>query len=323
MSTVSIATKKTLKSNQDTIWNSQYDHLRVIDMRTNKTDNGFIITSLLARMTSAPDKPLGEALSGYFDSHVSAPLAHNELVLLLYHFKVEFIKGSSGYSYIHFDGDFYRREGDNYVYLGNTNRFIDKSSSERRLLVVAQGILQFTFMEPLNTLSNKTDSTRYSMQGMMDRRNDIKHRYPIYNTKQFKKGIYLTVDQFLNNEPLDTPITPVYFSQDEKVNHFKYYYTEKDGSPGSRIYESDYFAIYDGDRWVVADYNFGTEMQYINNDFYTVLMLTAGSGNVALGRKLGMSDKKLKHHVARYMARYECVFDPSVKAFRKFTRMRQ
>lgn len=326
ISTISLAAKKMLTfDHTHTISNSFYDHLQVIDMRAKNAVIGSVAVSpLYIAHKLVTDKPLDTTLSEYFDKLITAPRAHNRLVLLLYHFKVESLQDGSKDSYIHFDGDFYRTDGTGYFYLGNSNVFIDKTNvTARRLLTVTQHTVRNIFAGAANGLANNTDSTKYSMQTMLARRDSIKHSFPIYNTTQFKKGIYATVDQFLNNEPLDTPFTTVYLSESEKIHHFRYYYTDKDGSKGPRIDESSYFVIYDGDRWAISSKLFGVEVQYINSDFYTILMLMAGRGNRAMARTYGVSEKKIKRHIALSPAYYESIFNPSYKSFIRLNRINQ
>jgi hypothetical protein len=108
---------------------------------------------------------------------------------------------------------------------------------------------------------------QYDFTAAGEMRKKQKEIYPIYSAKQFKKGIYYTIDQFLQHTPGDTNfISAKKFSGKISTDsaHYvtSYNYVGQPGKPGKEV--QDYFAIYDGNLWIASG---NKTMKYEQGEF--------------------------------------------------------
>lgn len=149
----------------------------------------------------------------------------------------------------------------------------------------------------------------------------VKRQIPIYNANNFKKGIFKTVDDFLNNKPLDTP-----FIQSNLLKDFKkvpeFYYVDDRGK--KKAYVRNIFAVFNGEKWYMPQQSGWVPIQFENNDFYTMgyfdcihntqtapIIYTSGIMFGFLGAMVATMATYNVHDACLYNAR----FDPIAKKF--------
>jgi len=233
------------------------------------------------------NKPLARELSDYYHSLTAGhTTGKNELLLLLYNFSLgDSDKYDLANSY-HFYGDFFRGHDGKYNYCGNTDTII-KFVQERKE-GLDNAINQFTADILTNYMLMPLTGPQelYTEDEALQKRKNDKLKYPIYNMQRFKKGIYRSIDQFLNNAPSDTVfIKDVEYRQGYNRD-IDFYYPNKKGKPGVLIPRDSVFACYDGERWYVQEqkefkgpYVF-ENMEFKDGEFYAERSFSVQNGDM-------------------------------------------
>jgi len=188
------------------------------------------------------------------------------LLIILHQFDVQdHMKGDVVSIYI--NAEYYLNSGDNkYKLLFVIDDFNESKTRNIKAEINRMFYSYFDSASSQNFLENN-ESKLYTEQEAGNRIETLKRQYPVYNTDNYKVGVYYTLEQFLNNNPGDT-----LFREDDhyvKIGDSpKFYYVDKRGWRNGRISEKDFFAVYNGKRWFksTADGSFG--MDKINGDFY-------------------------------------------------------
>jgi hypothetical protein len=240
--------------------------------------------------------PLPEMLTEYYSQMLAG--ARNdqiELVLVVYHFEITDKATGGEVGSFYFDGDFFGSSNNKYVFLGKADSLYMIPASgwdvTRELLLGAKR----NTSAMLATYAAQQLKRNYDLseQSVMERRQQLKNLYPIYQTKEYKKGVYYTVEQFLNNNPVDTPfVKSVEYPWDGKREIY-YHYAKANGKKGKALKGNTYFAIYDGEEWAVPVESYAQTMHFRNGEFYANVLLqlagaplTTGSG-AAVGGAVG------------------------------------
>lgn len=314
------------------ITKSRYSTLKVLDMRSNKQDIGYVKTGMFSKVRKAvTEKSLDTCLSLCFEKMLStANKDEGELMLVLYHFKIEDQPKGTSMGTFYFDGDFYGRHTGEYKFLGK----VDSLYELRAAFDATSKLLNATPMKICDLLSRfailkENDDKYFSVQEALNRRETEKQKYPIYRTKEFKKGIYYTVDQFINNQPVDTPIIKEESFSGEK-KEMAYHYANKKGRKGKRVEENSFFALYDGSTWATGINGHCEAMFFEDGDFYAKkwlkglrnnddVLLGAGAlfgvAGVLAAEAASGNDKKTGD------ALYRAKFDPTTKKFIPVSRL--
>ncbi len=310
-------------SKPDTTIKTQYSHLRVIDKRT-KTDNiGFIKTGPFNRTTDViTDKPVAALLEAYYNQLIpNGATGNNELVLVLYGIKMEDRPINSEMGTFYFDGDFYSYSNGRYTFMGKVDSLFEVSSGfdvTQQVLDAARYVVTDLLIQYATKAADE-HAPAMTEEEVLQRRIKANLKYPIYSAKQFKKGIYLTEDNFLNNEPLDTPLAVTYLSKGEYAR-MTFYYLNAKGKKGERIDEDSYFAIYDGTEWAVSDKKYAVIMTYRDSNFFAARRMKGLANNTGAAVMFGLAGALISSGV-KGNGEYKCMFDPEIKDFRPYKRI--
>ncbi|MCD6064797.1 MAG: hypothetical protein K0R82_2708, partial [Flavipsychrobacter sp.] len=251
--------------------NATYARLRVIDMRSKKGNIGELNTGALNRIKPiVTEKPLPELFSSYYSRMITGNRNEGtELLLVLYHFEIIDRANGGEIGTFYFDGDFFGGSNNKYAFLGKVDSIYEVTSGWD----VTQVLLRSTKTKIGSLLSRYalhrlSKDNNFTEQQTLGRREQAKQQYPIYNSPGFQKGIYYTIDQFLNNTPIDTPfIKSVQQPWDGKKQTY-FYYPNSKGKKGKLIKADTYFAIYDGEEWSVPGHFYAETMRFKNGEFY-------------------------------------------------------
>ena len=255
---------------------SYCNKLRVIDMRENKNMLGRLKTGHFNRTADiVSEQPLPDMLAQHFDKMITAnDKGNEELLLVLYSLEMEDRPNKEEIGIFHFDGDFFRGKGGQYTFAGRVDSLYevgDKWDVSKKLIqdaqiTIAKLLARFAVMNV-----DAHGQTSYSEAKALSRRTDKKMSYAIYNATAYKKGIYHTVEQFLNNQPVDTPFLISKFDADNGIEKTVYVrYIDKDGNKSPLVNAGKFFAIYFDKVWYVNAKTYMAEMVNKNGDFYAV-----------------------------------------------------
>jgi hypothetical protein len=307
--------------------------LTVIDARQDK-NIGSVKTGAFNRnavlITETPFKTMLEAL---YDSMKNNQPADDELVLVLYNWMVADNPNSGEIGSMYFEGDFYRGKDEQYAYVGTADSVFEVAAGldiTKKLIAMVQietsRLLQYYGSAKVNS------EFIYTKTNMQDRRRKERMQYPIYTTTDFKKGVYYTVDQFINNTPVDTPFKreTLIINNGERKDYQVFYLNAK-GKKGKYIKPDTYFAIYDGTIWSLADGKNNRIMKYENGEFLTYKLLlgqvnkqanAAVAGALvggAVGAVVAGGIAGSGRNLAKVM--YQVKFDPAIKDFVRIKRL--
>ncbi|RYE25492.1 MAG: hypothetical protein EOP51_03925 [Sphingobacteriales bacterium] len=243
------------------------NNLKVIDLRRQKEIIGIIRKSKFGvDIQVIPDRQLDVMLQDYYNIHLRSDIAtgNNQLLLVLYTLSIEDYLSPQCY----FNGDLFIGNNGKYLFAGTIDSIFETLSkakhigSNSRPIELGQNAID-GILSRFGSLTNVDTTTVYDEAHAVTKRKDEKAPYPIYNAK-FKKGIYYTVDQFLQNEPIDTPI----LVKERYKGALFFNYVKTDGKKGKKIDGNSFFAIYSGDQWYLSGPDHSVNMVYETGEFY-------------------------------------------------------
>jgi hypothetical protein len=315
----------------DTLLHCRYSSLKAVDLRIDKGDMGYVrpgARDKSVRLTTAI--PLDEYISVFFSKLLAAG-SKSELVVLIYGFRVEDKPGGEEIGTIYLDLDFYAGDDGRYSFLGTVDTLYEignKRDVTERLLaytqyMLADGILAFINSAPA------VGAPAFTWEQIKEKRKSDMAKYPVYNTADFKKGIYVTARDFIDGTPLDTPFEKGLISSGNTAYSVFFYLNEK-GKKGKQINVKKYFAVYDKAGWFCGGGDRPVKMEHRDGQFYTTLQmdgfsvkpppdLRSHSPNGGIYINLGnlFSDET---EMFPSVCNYEVRFDPAAL---RFTRIRK
>lgn len=304
---------------------ANFKKLRVIDMRSSKADVLYIQSGPSAKSTHPiSNKPLSDLLPECYQQ-ITANTGTNdekELLLVLYSFDVHDRPNGGETGAFYFDGDFFAFDNGNCNYLGTIDSLIEVGGGfyGAKQLTRAAGHAVCSYLGHY-ALQLPAGMQSYTEPRIVQRRKEQKIPYPIYQTTNYRKGIYYTPEQFLNNAPADTSFVSEVYYEGGYRRHLLFYTQNKKGGKGERIKEKNFFAIYDGKEWAVTDKPYAVTLRYINGEFYAIksfkgVVPGAGSGAAMFGLMGALIDAAADDGGSVGWALYNARFNPETKEFK-------
>ncbi len=302
--------------------NNQCKSLRVIDARKNRDNIGFLREGQFdGSIPVITEQPFDTFLQNiYGKMKVDAKSTSDELIMVLYEFEMYDKPAQIGTLCIR--ADLFRGNDGKYKLVAIMDSLYELRSSR----TVTDDLLASVKQKIPSLLTyyacklTEVNTKLYSLEELSNKRDNEKLSYPIYNTTQYKKGVYYTCDQFLNNMPIDTPLIKwSYLKGDNRVTQF--YYQDGNGKRSEGLKNSDFFAIYDGASWWLGDSLTIREIKYMDGDFYATKHIrqafTGGFGNIyfPMGPVVVMIKDVGADKVRVNSALYNCIFNPGTKQF--------
>ena len=304
---------------------SLYYRLGVVDIRPYKENIGYLRIKDAAHMLPVvPREPIDGLLSTYFAKVLPAEVPENqELIMVLNDLQIHAVNTEQGFGSIYLYADFFCGKNDKYAYLGTIDSLMGVKSADNinvKLVNVAKQYIDDVlayYAIAMPSESSKKDI--FSIEDIVAIHNHEKEIYPIYKNGNFKTGIYRNVDDFINGQPLDTPIIKGHVLRDRHKS-YTFYFPDGRGKKGEKIDESFYFAIYDGEHWFLSEPSGAELMEYTNKDFFATILRQGPAdvesvNNVTL--KIVNDQLVYEHGIGDYRAR----FDPATKKFRPIARI--
>ena len=307
--------------------------LTVIDVRPDKNIGSVKTGAFNRNAMLITETPFRTMLEAFYDSMQNNQPEDDELVLVLYNWIVADNPNSGEIGSMYFDGDFYRGKAGRYAYAGTADSVFEVAAG----LDITKKLIAMARVETNRLLqyygsAKVTGEFTYDKTSMLERRKKERAQYPVYTAAQFKKGIYYTVEQFINNTPVDTPFKreTLIINNGERKDYQVFYLNAK-GKKGKYVKPDTYFAIYDGTMWSIADGKNNRIMKYENDEFLTYKLLpgpvnkqaNAAVAGALVGGAIGGviaagvagSDRKLADVM------YQVKFDPVIKDFVRIKRL--
>jgi hypothetical protein len=267
--------------------------LKVVDVRDKKENLGLIHEGLDRELTIITDRPLNIILQDYYNRHLRSGVTSGkyQLLLVLYALSIDDKPNARAY----FNGDFFIGGKGQYRYLATIDSIFERLI-EVKAIEVNHPAIEIT-QNNISYLLSKYGALPYPAAGVVydeahaiSKRKDEKAIYPIYMAGHFKKGIYYNVEQFLQNQPTDTPFMLKDTYQANGPRWIVFNYINEKGKKDERINEDSFFAIYTGDQWYLSGHPYSVKMTYEHGDFYAPLpykaMNYSKDNAVALGAGL-------------------------------------
>lgn len=296
------------------------NHLQVIDKRAPVHKAAKLSAGTNKGMA---DKVLSKALSTYFDK-AKAGKSDNKLLMILYGFT---ISKSSGIGILAINADFFSGQDDQFMYLGTVDSLYILSSKwdvqkdfASRIENKVSALL--SYYAQMAAQGNEL----YTFSEAGSKRIDEKKDIPVYSTApDFKKGIYFTVEQFLNNQPVDTP----FYIKDPNASPkgLLVYYPAKNVADIKAVIPNTFFAAYDGVRWVIGGESTYSIMEFIEGEFYanrvvklnhqtsTADAIMIGASTIVYGPLAGLMTLAATASELKEWTSVPCKFDPFTKKF--------
>ncbi len=252
-----------------------YDKLRVMDQRSYKLALGTAKTGAFNREAAIKTiHPMDEELSNCYERMIAhAEKEKGELLMVIYDFNIQDRPTKAETGAFYFNADFYFENNGKYSFAGNIDSLMEIGSNldvTKRIIGASQYAV-CGYINMFATVPPDTDANYITVQEVLQRRKKKKEQYPIYTATEYKKGMYLTSTDFLNNTPSDTPFIIEYiFESNTLTKHALFYSVNAKGKKGKRIKEKYYFAVYDGAKWYASDWPYCVPMKYENEEFTAV-----------------------------------------------------
>lgn len=307
--------------------------LTVIDARPDKNIGSVKTGAFNRNATLITEIPFRKMLEEFYDSMQNNQPTDDELVLVLYNWIVADNPNSGEIGSMYFDGDFYRGKDDRYAYTGTADSLFEIAAGldiTKKLLAMAS--IETNWILQYYGSAKVSSEFKYNKTSMLERRNKEKAQYPIYTAAELKKGIYYTVEQFINNTPVDTPFKreTLIINNGERKDYQVFYLNAK-GKKGKYVKPDTYFAIYDGATWSLADGKNNRLMKYENGEFLTYKLLpgpinkqaNAAMAGAILGGVVGGAIAGGIAGGGKNLAKvmYQARFDPGIKDFVRIRRL--
>jgi hypothetical protein len=296
---------------------TQSGSLKVIDARTNTEDIGHLRTGAFNRYAAIQtDQSITEFFSTYYKKLNPKPGSKYQLLLVLYNIDIHDRPSGAEVGVFQFNGDFFVGENGKYKFIRNLDTLCEVTSAwdvSHKLIDLAQTTTG-TILSKLGSVTYGKEGTTYTETEAKDRRINEKKQFPIYNTTDYKKGIYFTADQFLQNQPVDTEFIVQDFFRNDGPRQISFYYPNKKGKKGEKIDNKTFFAVYTGSQWYVAE-KYPVRMKYENDDFIAVLPFRGIKGPEESIMLFGMVGGLVAATGKETWATYTARFDPIRKEF--------
>ncbi|MBS1773390.1 MAG: hypothetical protein JST82_11060 [Bacteroidetes bacterium] len=311
--------------------------LRVIDMRANKKSIGNTKTGVISNQQEPLTvTPSLEAFlqDAYQKMKPTAMAGTGELIFVVYNLSLEDRPDGTETGTLYFDADVFRDQDGKYKFLNKIDSFYEARATldvSNKLVKMFLNKMASIIGYYANKDNKETDEKIYTLEEITNKRITDKVALPIYNSSGFKKGIYYTVDQFINNMPVDTPFVRKTYTWDMGFKANFFHYAKSNGKAAERINEKNFFAIYDGEKWWVSDINFCSAMNYSDGEFRTVKYFKQAysgknaSGASAVGAVFGIVGFLITEGIDEAMqtgksnkadwGRYKSKFNPVTKQF--------
>lgn len=245
-------------------------YIRVIDNRQTQDHFGYIKDLSAREQKLVTDGPLSVAMEDFFNKHF-INVTHSStdtLMFIIRNMYVEHRPANTDLGTIYIHADYYRGQNDVYHHLYHIDSFYQEDGRTITGLLsrVNELLCSYTSKALQDSLYN-TSSATFSKTTAVSMVADAQKQYPLYNTQEYKKGVYLTWQEMLMLTPSITNFKMVYPGALDNAAPGPYYIHEN-GKRAQRIKEHDYYAVYDGRKWHKPLPDENAEIKFKNGEYY-------------------------------------------------------
>jgi hypothetical protein len=298
--------------------NDKISYIKVIDKRHFKDNLGYIYDYSTRKKNLVTDSSLDVALSKFANAHFISNKDGSDTLLFIIHgmyLEHKPINADIGTIYLH--ADFFRGNNGQYKQLFQIDSFgiISKGNMPRIIMSRLDDLIAYNFIKAHKDSLYISSSATYSETEAINLPDMVRAKLPVYQTRQYKKGIYLNWQEFITQTPSITNFKVVEWEEFSKIKP-GIYLTDKNGELGERIKLDSYYALYDSN-WFKNEDNEAPEIKFINNDFYVSIKVATKKDNKIIKKIMpsldikpiteGMDNSSYGGVVDKYLASFKIV----------------
>ncbi|MFA6059743.1 MAG: hypothetical protein WC756_16165 [Taibaiella sp.] len=249
-----------------------FNEITVLDLRSNKADLGYLkLGPLNKKVMLVPKEGFTEMLEQFAKQTTQQATSKGNAILLIVVRDFTLTDRPTGGEM----GTFYARMD---FYLGSQDRFIHQLHIDSLFETangwdVTKNVRRIAAQKTTNWLKRMAGNATRELSGTTMTKAEItvditqeNKIYPVYSEVQ-KKGVYYTLEEFLNNTPGDT----AFVQRDDFMDGRKisYFYKKEEGKRrGADLDKIPCYAVYNGQKWFKKTSYGLTLMKYRDGDFY-------------------------------------------------------
>lgn len=209
-------------------------------------------------------------MEGFFNKHfISATHSGTDtLLFIIRNLYVEHRPANTDLGTIYVHADYYRGQNDEYHHLYHIDSFyqVDGRTITGLLSRLNELLCSYTSKALQDALYSSSSAT-FSNTTAITMVADAQKQHPLYNTQEYKKGVYLTWQEMLMQTPSVTNFKMVYPGALDNAAPGPYY-VDENGKRAQRIKEHDYYAVFDGRKWHKPLPDENVEIKFKNGEYY-------------------------------------------------------
>ncbi len=261
-------------------FNSEYNSIRVIDIRRDTTDFGIVQKGGFNRKEKViVETPLASQLSALVSYLIDSSAKNREMVLLLRQFSfAEVTGGMSEKGYFQFRAVLFANDNGQYRKINRIDTVVVVSSMDVTKKMFRLGSKTVTNFIAFNLTEEPTNDINISLNELSLIDSFEKRKLPLYNVASLAEGIYYNFQSFVSQQP-DEAIKSVEFLKNGKVKRILY--KDKNGREQELDYRLIYAFIHNAKAHISGEFTY-YPLEKRGDDFYfTGKVLNAKSGDVA------------------------------------------
>jgi|GEM_PF-6010976 len=292
------------------IVSEKYQYIKLLDQR-----NSSVVGTIKNRYIETEGQFIND-LQEYVNSICLTGEGKDTLLCVLYDCIAEDKPYYDDIVIYHFDALFFAGRENQYRYVGAVDTFLEQRFTlhfSRKALQKFNNLIVGVFQEAA-TYSFTSTTEILTADEVEHYRQNIQGQYAVYN-HPVKKGLYYTMEDFLNQTPLDTLIV----IKRTDYNEVQFFYANEKGKATKKV--EKFFACKIKNSVYCNYRNTGSKMKFSNNDIYVNLILkgimyrmpAANFSNAVTNAVLSSSKQD---------GIYMCRFDPIRKKFLRVRRVK-
>ncbi|MBS1773268.1 MAG: hypothetical protein JST82_10420 [Bacteroidetes bacterium] len=250
--------------------NDKIAYFRVVDKRYNTASFGYITDYSTRKKQLITATSLQEAISKFANVHfINAANGTDTILFIVRNIYVEQQPTNMQVGTIYINADFFRGNNNQYRLLYSVDSFyeVTKGNVAKRLLLRLDELIgNYLLKSEQDSLLLQPVPT-HSIDEAINQPDIEKSKLPVYQTQQYKRGVYMNAQEFFMQTPSVTDFKIVDAEEIYTGTKPGIYKVNKNGKLGERIKADAYYALFDG-KWYLSYKKDAPEMRLINGDFY-------------------------------------------------------
>jgi hypothetical protein len=246
--------------------NSLYNSIKLLDIRSDTTDFGFVQKGALNRSVSIVAEPsLQTQLNDVMKALIDNPAQEGELLLVLRQSRfAEITKATSERGYFHFRAILFAHENGMYKKIESIDTVVVVKAFDVTKKMLSAGGEAISYFIESNLTKQPGDELTLSFDQMRSIDDIEKSKLPLYINETYKDGIYYNFKSFVNQQPDETGVSATF---DKKGKTLRISYTDKKGKPREIENRFIYAFVYEGRPYISGEFTC-YPLEKRGNDFY-------------------------------------------------------